>query len=203
MSHDQHIKHSSFFSHWKVPQYLEKFTKYHFLISGGNFLSLRDQGGQSPHINGKKFYPFIWCFKVSWFFWVLSTKKRWNKIGFWLPPLFVGTCSIFFLNIIFSRSTYFFHLCMACLGLRKSPLENENWRSENFCMRDCVIKKKYKNREISQFWGKLVRDQSCPIFLAIIKNYQDMAHFVLYLYFENQLKHKFQYQDTMKHTINM
>ena len=145
---------------------------------------------------------FIRLFDVSKcpdFFGFWPQKKDGTKLGFDSPPLFVGTCSIFFLNIIFSRSTYFFHLCMACLGLRKSPLENENWRSENFCMRDCVIKKKYKNREISQFWGKLVRDQSCPIFLAIIKNYQDMAHFVLYVYFENQLKHKFQNETHNKH----
>ena len=37
-----------------MPQYLEKFTKHHFLNSGENFLSSRDQGGQTPHINGGK-----------------------------------------------------------------------------------------------------------------------------------------------------
>ena len=112
MSHDQDFKHNLFFSHWKVPQYLEKFTKHHFLISGGNFLSPRDLEGHTPPINGKKKFMCLFCVSECpdhFWFW---QKKRWNKMGFWPPP-FWNMFHLFFYMIRSLTNTFytFLFLC--------------------------------------------------------------------------------------------
>ena len=100
VSHDQDFKLNLFFSHWKVHQYLEKFAKNHYLISGGNFLSPR-QARPPPH-NWKNNFMCsfcvsecpgnFWCWREKYgTFWVSAPSS---------PPF--HTCTIFFLSFFTS-----------------------------------------------------------------------------------------------------
>ena len=144
VSHDQDFEPNLYFSHSKVHQYLEKFPKTSYLISGGNFLSPRQTW--PPLYNGKIFYVFILCFRVSWSFLVLATKKKQNKYGtFWVldPPLCCPLRVFTFVGQTNKRNV-----------VRKSDGNEKIWtkkKNGNGILEKTTFSKKYRKRTGSYF----------------------------------------------------
>ena len=86
-------------------QYLEKFSKNHYMISGGNFLSRRQ--ARPPPITGKKIMCLFCVSECPDHFWFWQQQKNIKKyVTFWVPdpPLFLIHVTSFLIFFILTSS---------------------------------------------------------------------------------------------------